>query len=69
MLLQILSSLLIFPTLLHFLFRKLSGLSGCESLKHSIAVLVSAGIELTFFPVAGTVLWFGSIMRMMLVTH
>ena len=32
-------------------------------------VLVSAGTELTFFLVAGTVLCFGFSVRMMLITH
>ena len=34
-----------------------------------ITVLVSAGIELIFFLVAGTVLCFGFSMRRMLITH
>ena len=33
-----------------------------------ICVLVSAGTELTLFLVAGTVLWFGFSVRMMLIT-
>ena len=33
------------------------------------AVLVSAGIELIFFLVAGIMLWFGFSMRIMLLTH
>ena len=34
-----------------------------------IVVLVSAGIELIFFLVAGTVLCFGFSVRIMLITH
>ena len=40
----------------------------CLLVLKKIGVLVLAGTELTFFLVAGTVLWFGFSVRMMLIT-
>lgn len=40
-----------------------------KTLSDYITVLVPAGIELVFLPVAGSVLWFGFSMRATLITH
>ena len=39
------------------------------TMKAFTSILVSAGIELIFFLVAGIVLYFGFTMRIMLITH